>query len=290
MANQKNFKTNINQLAQQYTKYTVSRVVDNKADDLLDMEVPADFSEALLENNIEINVYSLADNSLIFSDFIPNSSQAISTETLQYPDNTQRKLLYIDFSKLPELILPIGQYEVILNFFANEVGAYDNRILKINKISPSRKEVELKLTDLTKQSNLEQFAIPRINTTWIEPVLKQIFNQSGSEQLNVPASSAKIDSSSIYQNFASGSGQKLIQYGFDEDRGTQIGINTIAQNILNNAYPLALSSVQKLISSGSSSFTETQLDTIVINAIDIAYDTALEDEKNNPQRYRFDLI
>ena len=56
MANQKNFKTNINQLAQQYTKYTVSRVVDNKADDLLDMEVPADFSEALLENNIEINV------------------------------------------------------------------------------------------------------------------------------------------------------------------------------------------------------------------------------------------
>ena len=82
----------------------------------------------------------------------------------------------------------------------------------------------------------------------------------------------------------------MIQYGFDEDRGTQIGINTIAQNILNNAYPLALSSVQKLISSGSSSFTETQLDTIVINAIDIAYDTALEDEKNNPQRYRFDLI
>ncbi len=76
MANQKNFKTNINQVLQQYSKYTVSRVIGNKADDLLDMEVPADFSEALLENNIEINVYSLADNSLIFSDFIPNNSQA----------------------------------------------------------------------------------------------------------------------------------------------------------------------------------------------------------------------
>ena len=290
MANQKNFKTNINQVLQQYSKYTVSRVIGNKADDLLDMEVPADFSEALLENNIEINVYSLADNSLIFSDFIPNNSQAIRTETLQYPDNTKRNLLYIDFSKLPELLLPVGQYEVTLNFFANEVGTYDDRILKINKISPSRKEVELKLTDLAKQSTLEQFAIPRISVTWIEPVLKQIFNQPNSDGLNVPASSVKIDSSTIYRNFDSGSGQRLVQYGFDEDSGTQIGINTIAQNVLNTAYPLALKSVQTLISSGSTSFTETQLDTIVIEAIDIAYDIALEDEKNNPQRYRFDLI
>ncbi len=42
--------------------------------------------------------------------------------------------------------------------------------------------------------------------------------------------------------------------------------------------------------SGSTSFTETELSTYVVDAIDIAYDAALLDEKNNPQKYRFDLI
>ncbi len=55
MANQLNYQSNIQQLADSYTRYTVSRIIANKKDDLLDMEVPADFSDALLENNIEVN-------------------------------------------------------------------------------------------------------------------------------------------------------------------------------------------------------------------------------------------
>lgn len=291
MPNQANFSTNLEQLSEFYTKYNVSRIIADKRDDLLDMQIPADFPEEVLQNNIELNLYSLADNSLIYSGVIPNSNQAIFTETLQYADNSLRKLLYIDFSKLNTIDIPSGQYAVSINFFADELGSSENRVLKISKISTSRTEVELELTSPVSQSVLSQFAIPRIPATYIEPVLKQIFNQSGSSQLIIPTSPAKIDSSSIYQNFSSGSGELLITYGFDEDDGSRIGINTIAQNVLNLAYPLALNTVRAMIEvSGSTSFTETELSEYVINAIDVAYDSALNDEAQNPQNYRFDLI
>lgn len=291
MANQTNYQSNIQQLADTYTRYTVSRIIANKKDDLLDMEIPADFSDALLENNIEVNLYSIADNSLIFSDVVKNVSGSIFTETLQYQDNSSRKLLYIDFAKVPGLNLPSGEYSATLNFFADEIGAYDNRILKVNTISTSRTEVELKLTDITQQTDLEQFAIPRIPAEFVKPILLQIFNQSGSDEVALPTSPIKIDSSSLYQNFASGSGEKLIQYNFDDDDGSRIGINTIMQNVLDDAYPIALKTVVDMVFlSGSTSFTETELSQYVVDAIDIAYDAALNDEKQNPQNYRFDLI
>lgn len=291
MAEQRNYQSNIQELSNSYNRYLVSRVIANKRDDLLDMEMPADFSEALLQNNIEINLYSIADNSLIFSDVVRNVSGSIFTRTLQYNDNSLRKLLYIDFTKVPDLNLPSGQYSVTLNFFADEIGAYDDRILKVNKISTSRTEVELKLTDSSQQLVLEQFATPLIPAEFIRPVLRQIFNQEGADELVLPTSPIKIDSSSLYQNFASGSGEKLVQYNFDEDNESQIGINTIMQNVLDDAYPIALKTVEDMISvSGSTDFTETELFEYVVDAIDIAYDAALDDEAQHPQNYRFDLI
>jgi hypothetical protein len=63
------------------------------------------------------------------------------------------------------------------------------------------------------------------------------------------------------------------------------------QNVLNEAYPIALKTVKDMIFfSGSTTFTETELSEYVVNAIDIAYDSALNDEAQNPQNYRFDLI
>lgn len=292
MPNTRNFETNIIELSSLYPKYSVSRIIANKSEELLDMEIPADFSEALLDNNIEINLYSSADNSLIFADVIKNVSGSIFTETLQYTDNTLRKLLYIDFSKVtPKLLLPSGQYIVSLNFFQDELGSYDNRILKVNKISTSRTEVELKLTDVSKKQKLTDFATPKITVEYIRPTLLQIFNQTGSNDLNLPMSSVKIDSSSLYENFTSGSGQKLIEYNFDDDNGSLIGVNTIAQNILNEAYPIVLKTIEDMIvNSGSTSFTQTELEEYIVNAISNVYDKVISDQQINSSKYRFNLI
>lgn len=290
MPNFNNFQSDIADLNERYTKFTVSRVFAEKSSDLLEMEVPAEFSTVKLNNNVEINLYSLADNSLIFSDVI-NNPEAFHTETLQYTDGTSRTLLYINFAKQPELLLPDGQYSVTLNFLSDELGSYDDRILKISRISTSRTEVELKLIDMSQQTRLEQIAVPRINKEYIYPALRQIFNQEGADELVIPASSVKIDSTNVYTNFASGSGERLIQYGFDQDNGTQLGINTITQNVLNDAFNIAWAQTNIAISRfNSGSLTETELSTIVINALDEAYDAALNDEQNNPQNYRFDLV
>lgn len=294
MANSQNYKTDTTVLSELYNRYTVSRIIANKEDDLLNLEVPAEFSEKILQNNIEINLYSLADNSLIFSDVIKNvqdNDGAFYTETLQYGDGTLRKLLYINFAKIiPNLAIPQGQYSVSLNFFSDELGSYDNRILKVSKISTSRTEVELRLTDKTLQQNLEQFAIPRITAEYAIPALKQVFNQEGANEIIIPTSPTKIDSSSLYQNFISGSGEKIVQYGFDIDDGSRVGINTITQNVLNLAYPIAIDTINNAVLVGSGSFTEVQLTDIVITAIDAVYNSIIADQEKNPQQYRFNLI
>jgi hypothetical protein len=291
MPNINNFVNDIETLSTQYTKYTVSRIIADKKDDLLRAELPAVFPSTLPQANVELSLYSLADNSLVFSGVVKNENGAIFMETLQYTgSNNIRNLLYIDFTKFTELDIPTGQYSATLNFFVDELGSYDDRVLKVSKISTSRNEVELRLTDTDKLPQLQQFAIPRINKDWIYVALQQIFNQPLADNLVAPMSNAKIDSASIYRNFTSGSGEKLVEYNFDDDVGTRIGINTIAQNVLNAAYSSSKLIIDSAIAANSSSFTEAQLTSIVVNSIDEAYDLALKDEQDNPQNYRFDLI
>ncbi len=297
MPNVNNFVTNTTELNRQYSRYTVSRVIENKKDELLKIEVPADFSEALLKNNIEISMYNLADNSLVSSAVIRNTTNTngiISIYNLQYPDNTFRKLLVIDFTKLTQvegISFPIGRYSVTLNFFIDELGSNDNKVLKLTRISPSRTEVELILTDTNLQKELEGFATPGIPIEYITPTLKQIFNQEGADDVELPMSSVRIDSSSLYQNFTNGAGEKLVQYNFDDDDEDKPGINTVTQTLLDLAYPIAVNTINTNTAiSGSTRLTEVELSNYVISAIDEAYDLILKDEEDNPSMYRFDLI
>ena len=294
MANQQNYASDVSRLAESYNKYTVSRIIANKRDNLLDMEVPAYFSDNITHNNtsIEINLYSLADNSLIFSDVIKNVSGSIYTQQLQYDDNSLRTLLFVDFSRVGLVDIPTGQYTVTLNFFRDELGSYDDRTLNVSRISTSRTEVELSLADTTLHQKLARFATPAIPTEYIETVLRQIFNQEiPSNAVVPPTSPVRITSANLYSNFESGSGERLVEYGFDIDDENRIGINTIAQNVLNAAYRIAGRNVRNtIVASGSIGFTEDQLITYVVDAIDEAYDAALADEQQHPQRYRFDLL
>lgn len=275
-------------------KYTVSRVIVNKQDNLLSMEMPASFPTEILDNNIELHLYSLADNSLVYSTYIENKNDVISIKRLQYEDNTLRTLLFIDFAKIPAISveLPPGRFQATIHFLMNEFGSYDNRILNVTRISNSRNEVELKLN--SRNSNLlrklDEFAQPSIPKDYISSVLVQIFNQEGAEDLVIPVSPVKIDSSSLYQNFTSGSAERLVIYGFDRDNENKPGITTIAQQVLDIAYPIAVEKVQRYISSGSKTFTPDALEDCVITAIDDAFDVVYEDTQNNPDKYRFKII
>lgn len=281
MANQENYTSDIQQLADSYTRYTVSRVIANKKDDLLDMEVPADFSNALLENNVEVNLYSIADNSLIFSDVIKNVSGSFRTETIQYKDNSLRKLLYIDFSKVPSLELPSGQYNVTLNFFADELGAYDDRILKVNRISTSRTEVELKLTDLNKQTSIVEFVSPQINSDWVMDALKQALNQSGSRM--IPADNSVLTSQSIGNKLPGDMSSKIDQYNFE-------GVYDIAQQLLNGAYITVQTEVAKMLNENKTRFTTQTLSKIVNSSLTAEYKKYIEANQVAISQLPYDLV
>lgn len=292
MANQNNFQTNIEQASLGYKKFSVSRVVDLTQDNLVETEIPAYFPSDLIGANIEMALYSLADNSLIFSENINNETTdpAITTKTIQYNDGGLRNVVVIDFSKLRSVTFPIGTFSMTLSFFANEIGAYDNQILRITTISPSRTEVELELLDGSKKQNMIQFATPKISVKWIDEIVRQIFNQPMTGLETPPVISSSINQIYISEALGPVSSQQLTTYGFDVDKNQQPGIYTIAQTVLDLAYPIAQKKVMEYVSSGSKTLDKTQLTTIVEQAMDDAYDVVYNDTLTNPFKYRFDLI
>lgn len=297
MPNIQSLTSDIGELSQLYPRYAVSRVIADKADDLLCAQVPVHI-ENISDLTVELHLYSLADNSLIFSDFLRSSgSSDIYVETLQYEDDTQRSLLYIDFAKFDQMqTVPDGTYSVTLNFFADEVGAYDNKNLKVNVISTSRTEVELNLTDMEQLETLAEFTIPRIPATHIHDVLKQIFNQEGADDVHPPTSPAKIDVETVYGEMEDNYGAKLHTYNFDEDIGSEgnpsyrIGINTIIQNILNTAYTKVLEKINEDIENGATAFTQDVLTTYMEEEFQTAYAAVQSEAEGNPLKYRFNLI
>jgi len=190
MANTFNYETNIARLKDSYNKFSVSRIISNPLDNLLETEIPASFPEIFI---VEITLYSLANNSVVFNTKIDNQVEPrlFTVTTLQYSDGTSRRLVFIDFSKLPLSIeVPDGRFEVVLNFYLPEIGNATTSSLILNRISPSRTEVEVKLAPQYKTpqsaSLLTTFASPQINAQWALDALKYICNQSQSLNPNIP--------------------------------------------------------------------------------------------------------
>lgn len=292
MANLDNFQQNPNDIQGIYDKYTISRVVTTNKDDLLDIEVPVDMEYYLASENtnIEISLYTTVSNRLIYHNVIPNKGNILRSDTLAYSDGSIRTLVYIDFSKL-EFDLPVGTYSVSLNFFRNEIGSNDNRVLEIRRISPSRQEVELKLTNLQENQKLVNFTTPGIPVEWIEPTIKQIFSQSMNLNIEVPTVLRMIDSASVFKEFTTSSAQNLVTYGFTEDAAPdKPGIFTLIKQVCDLAYPVVLEQVKKDMEDGETRFTGTKLETYVLDAISDAYQVIYDDSRSNPQNYRYKLI
>jgi len=281
MANQENYKSNLQTLSEQYNKYTVSRIVATTKDNLLEMEVPANFPQQITKANIEINLYSLSDNSLIFSDFISNSiTGAVTLQRLQYNiDGMSRNLVFIDFSKVTDLLVPIGQYGVSLNFFEDEIGSYVNPSLSISTISPSRTEVELLGTDI---NELNQFALPSLNSVWIKDALKQVFNQTGSN-VRIPADNTVLTTGSIGQQMSQFVATSIEQYNFD-------GVYNIAQSILDGAYITATTEVDSLLANNTTRFTNATLATIISSSLVAEYKKYLDTNTTTVGQLPYDLV
>lgn len=187
MPNQANFRSDITTTTD--PRFTASRIVRSSDELILLEEVAASFAFDK-DDVVEIHFYTVPENQRILSTITTISDGILKSHIVSYADNTYKNYIRIDLTKLfkdKNLVLIPGDYKMVLNFFSNEVGTYDNRKLTINEISPSRTEVELVFNDtideVYRQENLNllrEFVEPSFNKTDAVGVAEKIF-KSGVE-------------------------------------------------------------------------------------------------------------
>lgn len=207
MPNQNNFRSNVTTNTE--ITYLASRIVRVPEESIFLQEVPGSFGYDN-EDNIEVHFYSIPTNQLILSTRIKLDEGILKQHIVSYQDGTYKNYVRIDFTKMFEdkvLLLVPGDYYMVLNFFSDEVGSYDNKNLAITNISETRTEVELKLLQTKDAVNLvfdENLLIEFIDKSFQKPdavgVIEKIFT-SGVE-LEDPTEG--VTATGIIQNIAAG--------------------------------------------------------------------------------------
>lgn len=265
MANQNNFKTDVTLRS---PKRLASRVFTNYLDNLLELQVPAMVPEQF---DVEISLYSLSDNSLVYNSVFPSSEDGVfSIKALKYNDQSVRRMLFIDFSKTT---IPFGgitgRYQIVINFFAREVGNLTTQKLWLSQVSPSRTELELQVlpeyNDVTSSIELRNFAQPQINKLWVYDAIKQIFNQSEGTASNIPT-----DRTSMTFDIVSSFLPNTVYAKVTGSTILSTKVENTTQNILNSAYKFATASIYTKINQGQERFTETDLVSIVSSSLSTA--------------------
>ena len=244
MSKIRNYESNIFQLENQYERYSVSRIVETPRDDLLQLEVPTELPSNFF---VEMHIYSYANNQLVFSTTTSDlqNNEVFSVTTMQYlQDSSIRRLLFINFSKILQPF-PDGRFELVINFFSPEIGNPLTKPVSLTTISPSRTEVELKLTPeyRTPQSasQLRNFALPQINSTWALDAVKYVCNQSQSFNTNIPTDKTALTFDIIQEFLPASESIKLNNPNVAGVYTQSIKVST--QTLLNSIYTNASASI-----------------------------------------------
>jgi hypothetical protein len=148
MPNQNNFRSDIT--TETSPRFLASRIVSFPEEGILFEQIPASFGYEVFDN-IEVHFYTIPENILLLSLVIDGGdSDILKSHVVSYPDDTFKNYVRIDFTALfnkTQTILLPGEYKMVLNFFADEIGSYNNRKLYIQEISESRTEVQLGFFD-----------------------------------------------------------------------------------------------------------------------------------------------
>jgi hypothetical protein len=79
------------------------------------------------------------------------------------------------YQQFSDLQLTSGNYRFAVNFFENKIGSYDSPSFVIDKISPDKKEIRLRLLDESNGQHLLQIS------NWINNVNQTVFNTQTSK-------------------------------------------------------------------------------------------------------------
>jgi len=122
----------------------------------------------ILDNNIEFHIYSdtsyvTGKHKINFQDTIPEYKDKITNRNIQINTGIGIDL----YKQFEDLQITAGNYNIVLNFFKNLIGNFDRQHLRIDEISPDRKEIRLRAIDDQDSEFLEQITnyIQTVNQT-----------------------------------------------------------------------------------------------------------------------------
>jgi len=112
----------------------------------------------LVDNKIELHVYSgdawlTGNHSVTQQTKIPEYRDKQTNQLITFPSKPVAIDLYDEFNKLK---LTAGNFKIVVNFFKNLIGSYEQQHLRIDEISPDRTEIRLRAIDDTNPEFLTQ--------------------------------------------------------------------------------------------------------------------------------------
>ena len=160
---------NIEQLKTAKKSFSVERLPAFKTQlfsvDSIETYVP---NTTILDNNIEFHIYSdtsyvTGKHKIDFLDTIPEYKDKITNRTIQINAGIGIDL----YKQFEDLQITSGNYNIVLNFFKNLIGNFDRQHLRIDEISPDRKEIRLRAINNTDVEFLNQITnyIQTVNQT-----------------------------------------------------------------------------------------------------------------------------
>lgn len=204
MPRQANYRSDIENVVE--PRFTASRIVRVPSELIYYEELPASFAFDL-DDTAEIHFYTAAGNELVLSSTITVSEDILKSHIVSYEDGSYKNYLRIDMTKLfvdKNLILIPGDYFMVINFFSDEIGSYNDRILNLDIISPSRTEVQLSFSDTTDEVNFEK------NLSLLKEFVEPAFNRTD----------------------AVGAAEKIFKAGVEtEDNRVGMTVDTVVNNI-----------------------------------------------------------
>lgn len=269
MPNQNNYRTDLRTKTQ--SRFTVSRIINVPDATILNEEIVGSFAFDR-EDNIEIHCYSTITNQLILSTVIKLSDNIIKSHIVAYDDGTFKNYIRIDFTKLfvdKDLILVPGDYRMVLNFFSDEIGTYDNRKLNIDVISDSRTEVQVSFNDTTDEVSLRE------NLYLLKEFIEKAFNKSDAvgaaekifkSGVELNDSTEGLTAENIEQNISIPSANQTEQQTLQ--RINQINAKQIFDQQLNNFLLELFKFVrEEIVINGDDRIQETEFQDLIRNVV-----------------------
>ena len=122
----------------------------------------------IINNNIEFHIYSdsnyiSGNHKINFLDTIPEYKNKTTNRTIQINSGIGIDL----YERFKDLQITSGNFTIVLNFFKNLIGDFNTQHLRIDEISPDRKEIRLRAIDDTNIEFLNQITnyIQTVNQT-----------------------------------------------------------------------------------------------------------------------------